>query len=162
MSSLVKSTVLSLGLLAGAAASAYAQSENIAALPPDAAATPAPQGAVVAPSPRYVGPDPGITWSAAEKNTGPVQPSPKYVGPDPGVTWGAQERQTQPVQPSQQYVGPSPTIDWAATTSSAVPRAGAGLATLVPRRRFNRSAGRNSCSALLQPDAFARLSTPAR
>ena len=111
MSPLVKSAVLSLGLLAGVAASAYAQSENIAALPPDANATAAPQGAVVAPSAKYVGPDPGATWSAAEKSTGPVQPSAKYVGPDPGVTWGAQERQTQPVQPSPEYIGPRPTIE---------------------------------------------------
>jgi hypothetical protein len=111
MSPLVKSAVLSLALLAGAAASAYAQSESIAALPPDAPATPAPQGAVVAPSPRYVGPDPGVTWSATEKNTRPVQPSPKYVGPDPGMTWSAQERQTQPVQPSPEYVGPALTTE---------------------------------------------------
>jgi hypothetical protein len=111
MSPLVKSAVLSLSLLAGAAVSAYAQSENIAALPPDAPATPAPQGIVIAPSPRYVGPDPGVTWSAAEKNTGPVQPSPKYVGPDPGITWSAQERQTLPVQPSPDYVGPALTTE---------------------------------------------------
>ena len=44
MSTLVKSAVLSLSLLAGAAVSAYAQSDNIAALPPNAAATPAPDG----------------------------------------------------------------------------------------------------------------------
>ncbi len=81
MYTLVKSAVLSLSLLAGAAVSAYAQSENIAALPPNAAVAPSPQGAVVAPSPQYVGPAPGITWSAAEKNTASVQPSPRYVGP---------------------------------------------------------------------------------
>jgi hypothetical protein len=111
MSPLLKSTVLGVGLLAGAAASAYAQSENIAALPPDAAADASPQSVAVAPSPKYVGPDPGITWSAVETNNGPVQPSPQYVGPDPGVTWGTQERQTQPVQPSQEYVGPSLAIE---------------------------------------------------
>ena len=108
MSPLVKSAVLSLALLGGAAASAYAQSESIAALPPDAPATPAPQRTVVAPSPRYVGPKAGATWSAQEKQTQPVQASPKYVGPDPGITWGAQEKHTQPVRPSPQYVGPSP------------------------------------------------------
>ena len=81
MSSLVKSAVLGFALLTGVAASAYAQSDNIAALPPNAAATPAPQGAVVAPSPAYVGPAPGITWSAQERQTQPVQPSPEYVGP---------------------------------------------------------------------------------
>ena len=59
MSTLVKSAVLSLSLLAGAAVSAYAQSDKIAALPPNAAATPAPQGAVIAPSPAYVGPGSG-------------------------------------------------------------------------------------------------------
>ena len=109
MSPLVKSTVLSLGLLTGTVVSAYAQSESIAALPPDAAATPAPQGAVVAPSSRYVGPDPGVTWSAQERQTQQVQPSPKYVvGPDPGVMWGAQERQTQRVQPSPEFIGAQP------------------------------------------------------
>jgi len=91
MSSLVKSAVLSLALLAGAAASAYAQSESIAALPPDAAATPAPQRAVVAPSPRYVGPDPGVTWSAQERQTQPIQPSPQYLGPAPSSGAGSEE-----------------------------------------------------------------------
>jgi len=111
MSPLVKSAVLSFALLAGTAVSAFAQSESIAALPPDAAATPAPQRAVVAPSSRYVGPDPGVTWSAQERATQQVQPSPKYVGPDPGVTWSAQERQTRPVQPSPEYVGPALTTE---------------------------------------------------
>ena len=83
MSTLVKSTVLSLGLLTGAALAAHAQSDSVAALPPNAAATPAPQGAAVAPSPAYVGPAPGITWSAQERQTQPVQPSPEYVGPRP-------------------------------------------------------------------------------
>ena len=108
MSSLVKSAVLSLGLLAGAAVSAYAQSESIAVLPPDAAATPAPQRTVVAPSPKYIGPAPGSTWTAQERQTQPVQPSPKYVGPAPGITWSAQEKQTQPVRPSPDYIGPAP------------------------------------------------------
>lgn len=108
MSPLVKSAVLGFALLAGTAVSAYAQSDNIAALPPDAPATPAPQAIVVAPSPKYVGPEPGITWSAPEKNTGPVQPSPKYVGPDPGVTWSAQERHSQPVRPSADIPGQTP------------------------------------------------------
>jgi hypothetical protein len=84
MSPLVKSAVLSLGLLAGVSVSAFAQSENIAALPPNAPATPAPQSVIVAPSPRYVGPDPGITWSAKEKNTGPVRPSENMSVPIPG------------------------------------------------------------------------------
>jgi hypothetical protein len=111
MSPLVKSAVLSLGLLAGVSVSAFAQSENIAALPPNAPATPAPQGVIVAPSSEYVGPAPGITWSANEKNTGPVRPSEKYVGPDPGVTWSAAEKQTQPVRPSPEYIGVAPAAD---------------------------------------------------
>lgn len=108
MSSLVKSAIVSVSLLAGAMATAHAQSESIAVLPPNApTATPAPQRSAVAPSPKYIGPAPGITWTAEERQTQPVQPSPQYVGPAPGITWSAQEKQTQPVQPSPEYVGPA-------------------------------------------------------
>ena len=78
----VKSTILGMGLLAGIAFSAYAQTDNVAALPPGAQA-PTPPAAVVAPSAGYVGPAPGTTWTAQEKQTGPVTPSPEYVGPRP-------------------------------------------------------------------------------
>ena len=80
MSPLAKSTILSLSLLAGAAASAYAQSENIAKLPPSAAVTPPPAAAVVAPSTVFLGPDPGTSWPASQVNTGAVQPSSQQLG----------------------------------------------------------------------------------
>jgi hypothetical protein len=96
-----------MGLLASVAFGAYAQTDNVAALPPGAQA-PMPPAAVVAPSANYVGPAPGQTWTAQERQTQPVQPSEAYVGPAPGQTWTAQERQTGPVAPSQEYVGPRP------------------------------------------------------
>ena len=100
---LVKSTVLSLGLLTAVAFAAQAQS-NVAALPPGTAPAAAP--AVVAPSPKYVGPNPGSLWGIQEQHTQPVTPSPKYVGPNPGSLWGTQEAHTQPVVPSTRYPGP--------------------------------------------------------
>jgi hypothetical protein len=103
----VKSTILGMGLLIGAAFGAQAQTDNVAALPPGAPA-PQPPAAAVAPSAKYIGPAPGETWSAQERQTQPVRPSEAYVGPAPGQTWTAQERQTGPVRPSPEYVGPRP------------------------------------------------------
>ena len=103
MSKFAKSALLSLGLIAGATASAFAQSNNIAALPPNA-----PPATAVAPSGSYPGPDPGRGWYGKESQTGPVAQSPKYVGPKPSSGWYAHETQTQPVQPSPQYIGPKP------------------------------------------------------
>ena len=109
MSKFAKSALLSLGLIAGATASAFAQSNNIAALPPNAPpATAVASYSPVAPSPKYVGPKPSGGWYAHETQTQPVQPSPQYVGPKPSGGWYAHETQTQPVQPSPQYVGPKP------------------------------------------------------
>jgi len=108
MRSLVKTTILSVSLLAGVAAVAHAQS-NVAALPPGAApaATVAPVGP--APSPQYVGPAPGQGWYAKEQQTGAAyQPSPEWIGPKPGNGWYAKEQQTQAVVPSPAYVGPRP------------------------------------------------------
>src|SRR3954469_16175513 len=107
MRNVVKSTILGIGLLTGVAFGAYAQTDNVAALPPGAQA-PTPPAAVVAPSAGYVGPAPGTTWTAQEKQTQPVRPSEAYVGPAPGTTWTTQEKQTRPVAPSQDYVGPRP------------------------------------------------------
>lgn len=81
MSPTIKSGILSVALLSGAAVCAHAQSTSIASLPPGAAATPAPQGVVVAPSTPYVGPNAGKSWGAPERQTQPVQPSAGYVGP---------------------------------------------------------------------------------
>jgi hypothetical protein len=105
---LVKTTVLSLGLLVGLAATAHAQS-NVAALPPGA--VPAPTVAPVGPvaSPEWVGPKPGQGWYAKEQETAArVQPSPAWIGPKAGQGWYAKEEQTQAVVPSPAYVGPRP------------------------------------------------------
>ena len=109
MFKLTKSMTLSLGLLVGTGLSAYAQSDNIAALPPGSA--PPAAAAPIGPSGPYPGPDPGRLWGAQERQTGPVQASPRYVGPDPGTLWGRDEKQTAPVRPSPQYLGPSPSSD---------------------------------------------------
>jgi hypothetical protein len=106
MPNVITSTILGAGLLAGIAVSAYAQSNNIAALPPGAPAATPPAAAAV--SPQYVGPAPGSTWTAQEKQTQAVRPSPQYVGPAPGSTWTAQEKQTGPVAPSAEWIGPRP------------------------------------------------------
>lgn len=104
MQKVVKSTILGVGLLAGVAFGAYAQTDSVAALPPGAQA-PKPPAAIVAPSANYVGPAPGQTWTAQEKQTQSVRPSEAYVGPAPGLTWTAQEKQTRPVAPSPDTIG---------------------------------------------------------
>jgi hypothetical protein len=86
MSIFAKSALLGLGLLASVAPNAFAQRDNIAALPPSASVS----------TPVLVGP------------TGnPVVASPNYVGPNPGKLWGGQERQSMAVQPSPVYPGPA-------------------------------------------------------
>ncbi len=93
MSTLAKSAVVGLCLAFGAVGAAYAQSENIAALPPDAGAKapaapvgPAGVADVTRPtgaSPQYIGPDPGKGFYPAEKQSHAVAPSPAYLGPSP-------------------------------------------------------------------------------
>ena len=80
MSILVKSTVLSLSLLAGVAVSAYAQSENVATLPPRAVVTPPLAAAAVAPSNVFLGRDPGTAWQEEQNTVGAVQPSAQQFG----------------------------------------------------------------------------------
>jgi len=106
MTNLVKSTVLSLSLLAGAGFAAHAQSGSVAALPPAAAAAPA---AAVAPSPAWIGPKASGGFYPKETQTeAAFQPSPKYVGPGPGGGWYPTEKQTQDVTPSGRYPGVRP------------------------------------------------------
>ena len=76
MSQFAKSMLLSFGLIAGATATAYAQSGNIAALPPSA-----PPTTVVVPSGAYPGPDPGRGFYPKETQSG--RPCSGYVGPKP-------------------------------------------------------------------------------
>jgi hypothetical protein len=108
MHSLVKTTILSVSLLAGVAAVAHAQS-NVAALPPGAAPAPAVAPVGPAPSPQYVGPGPGQGWYPKEQQTeARMQPSPEWIGPKAGQGWYAKEQQSQAVAPSPAYVGPRP------------------------------------------------------
>lgn len=85
MLSLAKSTLLSVGLLAGAAFAAHAQSSSVAALPPGTAAAPAAT-APVGPSVAYPGPNPGSGfYGGTVAQQQPVTPSPQYIGPQPGA-----------------------------------------------------------------------------
>jgi hypothetical protein len=86
MSSFVKASVLGLGLLAGAAFAAQAQTgDNTASLPPNAGA---PTG--VAPSGAYPGPNPGSNnISGTPVMGGPVVASGQYPGPALGSSNGA-------------------------------------------------------------------------
>lgn len=96
MSTFFKPIVLGLGLVAGIALTAQAQT----------AVTPGPSVANLPPvdqGPRvyshgYQGPG---TVTA-------VQPSGQYPGPTPGVGWYPKERQTHAVMPSPEWQGPKP------------------------------------------------------
>ena len=108
MRPLIKTSILSVSLLAGVAAVAHAQS-NVAALPPGAApaAVVAPVGPV--PSPQYVGPAPGQGWYPKEQETeARVAPSPEWVGPKASSGFYPKEQHSQAVAPSPAYVGPRP------------------------------------------------------
>ncbi len=108
MQNVVKSILVGMGLLAGVTVGAYAQTDNVAALPPGAQAPKAP-AAAVAPSAESIGPKAGEMWSTQEKQTAPVQPSAgAYAGPKAGEMWSAQEKQTGPVSPSPDYPGVRP------------------------------------------------------
>ena len=64
MSHLTRSAMLSLALLSSIASTAYAQSENLAALPPaPTVAAPAPVTAPFAPAAAQLGPEPGGLWT---------------------------------------------------------------------------------------------------
>ncbi|HEX5318917.1 MAG TPA: hypothetical protein VFW46_07155 [Stellaceae bacterium] len=83
MSSLVKATVLGLGLIAGASFAAQAQtSDNVSALPPGGGNVPS----AVAPSGNYIGPNlGGGTNAGGQAHTQEIVPSQAYVGPAPGA-----------------------------------------------------------------------------
>ncbi len=85
MSSLVKSTLVGVGLLAGAAFGAHAQSGSVASLPPGATAAPPAAATPVGPSAALPGPNPGSGYyggTVAAQQA--VVPSPQYIGPNPG------------------------------------------------------------------------------
>jgi len=86
MSSLLKSTILGLGLLAGVAATAHAQS--VSALPPTSPGT-APTAVAPAYSSAKMYPDPGGSVNIREEHSQPVA-SPK-ISPDPGRGTGWQD-----------------------------------------------------------------------
>ena len=96
MSTYLKPFILGLGLVAGIAISAQAQTvavtpgPSVASLPPDQGPRASSHNFVqgdkpvaVAPSGSYVGPNPGNGWYGKEQQTQAVTPSPQYVGPKP-------------------------------------------------------------------------------
>jgi len=89
-----------MGLLTGVAFGAYAQTDNVAALPPGAQAPVA-----VAPPAGYVGPKAGEQGAWQEKQTQTVRPSEAYVGPKAGEQGAWQEKQTGPVGKSPDTIG---------------------------------------------------------
>lgn len=85
MSTLVKATLLGVGLLAGVGFAAHAQSSSVASLPP-ASATPPAATAPVGPSAALPGPNPGLGYyGGTVAQQAEVAPSPAYVGPNPGL-----------------------------------------------------------------------------
>ena len=96
MSTILKSAILGLGLIAGIAGTAPAQTvsstmprTSIANLPPE-------------------GPRASSLNSIPGSATQAVVPSAGYMGPKPGDGWYAKETQTQPVAKSPEYIGPKP------------------------------------------------------
>jgi hypothetical protein len=97
MSTILKSAVIGLGLIAGIATAAPAQTVS--------SATPGPSIASL--------PQPGPRASSYNSIPGPahqaVVPSGAYPGPKAGDGWYPRgEQQTQAVAPSPQYIGPKP------------------------------------------------------
>ena len=88
---LVKSTVLGLGLAFSLGLAAQAQTApNLANLPPQ-------------------GPGPGGQATNAMGQTQAITPSPAYIGPGPGgQATNAMSGEVQSVAPSPTYVGPGP------------------------------------------------------
>jgi hypothetical protein len=84
MSAFARSAILSLTLLSGVASIAYAQSENLAALPPEAAVAIPAAPALNATPIAVLGPAPGGLWNPPNSETRsvarPVQSS-RYVEP---------------------------------------------------------------------------------
>jgi len=97
MSTILKSAVIGLGLIAGIATAAPAQ--TVSSTMPGTSIASLPQ-----PGPRASSYN-AIPGSAQQA----VVPSGSYPGPKPGDGWYPRtEKQTQAVQPSPQYIGPKP------------------------------------------------------
>ena len=100
--SLLKPIVLGLGLVAGVAIGAQAQTVS-------GATVPGPSIASLPPSQPFEGPRPSsLGMIPSEAHQQAVVPSGEYPGPRPGSGWYGKEAQTQAVQPSPQYIGPKP------------------------------------------------------
>ena len=85
MYSFVKTSILGLGLVAGVAFAAQAQTDTTASLPPGGGNVPS----AVAPSGNYPGPNPGSSnISGNPVMGGPVVASERYPGPDAGAGTG--------------------------------------------------------------------------
>ena len=87
MALITKSTLLSLGMIAGLGFAAQAQTSGLASLPPNPAAAPPAAASPVVPSVAVPGPNPGSAWNApaAKNEAATIAPSPTYVGPNPGA-----------------------------------------------------------------------------
>ena len=99
--SLLKPIVLGLGLVAGVAIGAQAQTVS-------GATVPGPSIASLPPSQPFEGPRPSSFGMIPNETRQAVVPSGEYPGPRPGSGWYGKEAQTQAVQPSPQYIGPKP------------------------------------------------------
>ncbi len=97
MSTFIKPIVVGLGLVAGIALSAQAQTTAVTPGTSIANLPPVDQGPRVS-SHGYQGPGEAQA----------VAPSPAYPGPTPGVGWYPKEQQTQAVAPSPAWIGPKP------------------------------------------------------
>jgi hypothetical protein len=85
MAFLNKSALLSLGMVAGVAFAAQAQTSGLASLPPNPTVAPPAAVSPVAPSAALPGPNPGGSSNPNTVATGTgVPPSEGYVGPAPG------------------------------------------------------------------------------
>ena len=88
MALVTKSTLLSLGMVAGLAFAAQAQTSGLASLPPNPTVAPPAAASPVAPSVAMPGPNPGGASSAGTATQTAITPSPTYVGPSPGAGAG--------------------------------------------------------------------------
>mgnify|MGYP001550307217 CR=1 FL=1 len=87
MSTFVKAAVLGLGLMAGGAFAAHAQtSDTLSSLPHGGASTEGPSA--VAPSGAYPGPNAGATTAPTGRTYAVISPSGNYPGPGAGAANG--------------------------------------------------------------------------
>jgi hypothetical protein len=84
MAMVTKTALLSLGVVAGLAFAAQAQTSGLASLPPNPSVAPPAAASPVAPSAAMPGPSPGGSNAPTGSTQATVTPSENYVGPTPG------------------------------------------------------------------------------